>query len=301
MTGIKKEDCMSRLNIALLQIRPGDCTEQNLEIGIRGCRKAKELGADLVLFPEMWSNGYKIHNRPSEEWIQEALPADGAFVKSFQNAAKELEMAIGVTFLERCGSGPKNTLLLFDCHGRQALKYSKIHTCDFDAEKHLTPGGDFYVTDLDTASGTVKIGAMICYDREYPESARILMLKGAEIILVPNACLMEVNRLSQLRGRAFENMVCIATCNYPEGFGDCNGHSTVFDGMAFKEDGDSCDMCILEAPEAEGIYLAELDLSKLRQYREQETLGNAYRHPKKYGELVSERRVYPFIREDYRE
>ena len=71
--------------------------------------------------------------------------------------------------------------------------------------------------------------------------------------------------------------------------------------MAFKEDGDSCDMCILEAPEAEGIYLAELDLSKLRQYREQETLGNAYRHPKKYAELVSERRVYPFIREDYRE
>ena len=48
MTGIKKEDCMSRLNIALLQIRPGDCTEQNLEIGIRGCRKAKELGIPIL-------------------------------------------------------------------------------------------------------------------------------------------------------------------------------------------------------------------------------------------------------------
>ena len=48
---------------------------------------------------------------------------------------------------------------------------------------------------------------MICFDREFPESARILMLKGAEIILVPNACPMEINRISQLRARAFENML----------------------------------------------------------------------------------------------
>ncbi len=52
---------------------------------------------------------------------------------------------------------------------------------------------------------------MICFDREFPESARILMLKGAELILVPNACPMEINRLSQLRGRAFENMIAVAT------------------------------------------------------------------------------------------
>ena len=45
--------------------------------------------------------------------------------------------------------------------------------------------------------GEVKVGAMICYDREFPESARIMMLKGAELILVPNACPMEINRLSR--------------------------------------------------------------------------------------------------------
>ena len=53
---------------------------------------------------------------------------------------------------------------------------------------------------------------LTAYDREFPESARILMLKGAEIILVPNACPMEINRLSQLRARAYENMVAIVTC-----------------------------------------------------------------------------------------
>lgn len=55
---------------------------------------------------------------------------------------------------------------------------------------------------------------MICYDREFPESARILMPKGAELILVPNACFLEHNRISQLRARAFENTVAVAVANY---------------------------------------------------------------------------------------
>jgi len=55
---------------------------------------------------------------------------------------------------------------------------------------------------------------MICYDREFPESARILMLKGAEIILTPNCCELEQSRLGQFRTRAFENMVGVAMANY---------------------------------------------------------------------------------------
>ena len=148
-------------------------------------------------------------------------------------------------------------------------------------ERNLTPGEDFPVTTLDTAQGAVKVGAMICYDREFPESARILMLKGAELILVPNACPMEINRLSQLRGRAYENMTAIATCNYPETVPDCNGGSSVFDGVAYlPELPGSRDTCILQAGGGEGIYIAELDLEQLRSYRKSEVHGNAYRRPK---------------------
>ena len=139
-------------------------------------------------------------------------------------------MAIGVTLLERWPGGPRNTLVLIDRRGKVRLTYAKVHTCDFDVERHLTPGEAFCVAELDTACGPVKVGAMICYDREFPESARILMLQGAELILVPNACPMEINRLSQLRARAYENMVAIATCNYPDTVPDCNGGSSVFDG-----------------------------------------------------------------------
>ena len=128
------------------------------------------------------------------------------------------------------------------------------------------------------------------------------MLKGAELILVPNACPMEINRLSQLRGRAYENMTAIATCNYPGTVPDCNGGSSVFDGIVYLPELEgSRDTCILQAGEKEGIYLAELDLQQLRKYRETEVHGNTYRHPKKYGKLVETRIEKPFVRTDYRE
>lgn len=290
------------LRVALLQIAPEGSLEKNKEKGIEICRKAKQMGADISLFPEMYSNGYNIYGRNPDEWMNEAIEADSDFITAFGKLSKELDMAIGITLLEKYGSNPRNSLVLFDRHGNRCFTYAKVHTCDFDAEANLTPGDEFFVTELDTAIGTVKTGAMICYDREFPESARILMLKGAEIILVPNACPMEINRLSQLRGRAYENMTGIATCNYPSTVPDCNGHSSAFDGVAYLPELEgSRDTCILEADEAEGIYIAEFDMDMIREYRKSEVHGNAYRRPKKYG-LITETAVHePFIREGRRD
>ena len=293
---------MSLLKIALLQISPCGSLKENLDKGVEYCKKAKEMNADIALFPEMWSNGYNIYNRPVEKWKSEAVPSDGEFVNTFGCLAKELGMAIGITLLEKHECAPRNSIVLFDRFGERKFTYAKVHTCDFDVERNLTPGDDFYVTVLDTACGEIKVGAMICYDREFPESARILMLKGAELILVPNACPMEINRLSQLRGRAYENMLAVATCNYPETVPDCNGGSSVFDGVAYLPELDgSRDTCILQADGKEGVYIAELDLERLRNYRESEVHGNAYRHPKKYGLLTDINIDRPFIRNDYRE
>ena len=90
-----------------------------------------------------------------------------------------------------------------------------------------------------------------------------------------------------MRTRAYENKVAIATCNYPKGQPDCNGHSTLFDGVAWLRDEPGVrDMCTLEAPEEEGIYLAEIDMDMLRDYREHEVMGEDYRHPEKYGIMI---------------
>lgn len=291
---------MKSFNVALLQLLPEKSIEGNLKKGLDACRKAKLAGADLALFPEMWSTGYNIPEN-IKELKAISIPEDSEFIRAFQKVAQELEMAVGITFLEAHEPLPRNSLCLFDRFGKKMFTYAKVHTCDFGEECRLNAGDDFYVADLDTGHGVVKIGAMICYDREFPESARILMLKGAEIILVPNACPMEINRLSQLRARAYENMVGIATVNYPRLQPDCNGHSSAFDGIAYRPDGSgSRDTLIIEAGEEEGLYMASFPVDDIRAYRNCEVHGNAYRHPRKYGLLVSEKIEEPFIRKDYR-
>lgn len=275
-----------KVKIALLQLLPGKTPGEQYETGKKACTEAKEKGADIALFPEMWSSGYFIP-QDSAELEALALSEESSFVQGFKELAKKLEMAIGITFLEKNRPKPLNSVILFDRNGEKVLHYSKVHTCDFDAEKVLSSGDDFYVADLDTQSGSLKVGSMICFDREFPESARILMLKGAELILAPNACPMEINRLSALRTRAYENMLAVATCNYPEGQPDCNGHSSLFDGVPWlPEEPGVRDMCVLEAPEEAGVYLAELDLDILRKHRADDVMGNKYRHPDKYGVLL---------------
>jgi len=274
-----------KINIAFLQILSGKSLEENLAIGKKACVTAKEKGADIALFPEMWSDGYYL---PQEKDVIDslAIKKDSDFINEFRELATELQMAIGITFLEVHDTKPLNSVIFFDRQGREILHYSKVQTCAFDLEKVLSGGDDFYVADLDLGRGTVKIGSMICFDREFPESARILMLKGAELILAPNACPMEINRLSALRTRAYENMVAVATCNYPEGHPDCNGHSTLFDGVPWLPDEPGVrDMCVMEAPGEPGVYIATLDLDMLRKHRSNDIMGDKYRRPETYGIL----------------
>jgi N-carbamoylputrescine amidase len=305
---------MSALRIALLQMAAcGSDQEANLAKGELFCRRARAMGADIALFPEMWNVGYTPYagcSRNFEQlgaetraqldaraaWQAQALGQDDPYVLHFRRLARDLEMAIALTYLERWTLAPRDTVALIDRHGDVILTYAKVHTCDFGLDAACTPGDGFHVSTLDTAHGTVNIGAMICYDREFPESARILMLNGAEIILTPNACPLEANRIGQFRARAFENMVGVAMANYaaPQE----HGHSVAFDGMAFDACGTPRDTLLIEAGEREDVYLATFDLDALRAYRGREVWGNAFRRPHRYGRLTSADLEPPFIRID---
>ena len=84
-----------------------------MNIGKTACIKAKDMGADIALFPEMWSDGYYL---PQEEGAVEhlAIEKDSEFIVSFGSLAKELQMAIGITFLEKSEQKPLNSIILFD-------------------------------------------------------------------------------------------------------------------------------------------------------------------------------------------
>ena len=278
-----------RLKIALLQlVSLGRNRDANLQKGDELCRLAASAGADLALFPEMWSIGYQAFDpeRPDDRkaWLSLAVAAEDSFVTHFGDLAQKLGMAIGITYLERRPGAPRNTLALFDRHGKLALSYSKVHLGPWNPPDNACAAGDeFPVCALDTRLGSIRIGVMICFDREFPEAARMLMLNGAELILTPNACDLDDRksgvgdvRIAQFRSRAFENLVAVAMANYAAP--QCDGRS-----VAFDPDG----TLVVQADSTERIVLAEFDLEWLREYRKREAGRDAPRSPEKYAAITS--------------
>ncbi|ACZ43576.1 Nitrilase/cyanide hydratase and apolipoprotein N- acyltransferase [Thermobaculum terrenum ATCC BAA-798] len=319
------------LRVALLQMAScGEDQEGNLRKGEDFCRRAAAMGADLALFPEMWNIGYTFSRPPLPQgqqqvnvmhdvwraprywtagsqdpeealaehirrWQSLAVTEDSPFVRHFRQLAKELDMAIALTYLQAWEPAPRNVVSIIDRRGEILMTYAKVHTCDFGLpEWCTTPGEGFYACDLETREGEVRLGAMICYDREFPESARILMIEGAEVILTPNACDLEEHRLSQFKVRAFENSVAVAMANYAAP--QMNGHSCAYHPVAFDAHGRSQDTTVVLAGEAEGVYLAQFDLDEIREYREREVWNNAFRRPHRYGKLVEQGVEPPFVR-----
>lgn len=272
---------VTQLKVALLQMLPKGANQAaNLEKADQFCREAARLGADIALFPEMFNIGYTpfqgVDRAAIEAWQAQAVGLDSPYVAHFRALAKELDMAIGVTYLQTWEGAPRNALTLVDRHGNTVLTYAKVHTCDFsNFEAATTPGDAFHVAPLDTRHGMVQVGAMICFDREFPESARILMLEGAEVILTPNACLLDDTRLHQFQSRALENSLAVFMTNYPA---PLHGGRSV----AYGPGGE----CLVEANGDEGVFIGAIDLTALRDYRRRTIWGNAFRRPHRYGRLT---------------
>ncbi|HMS64500.1 MAG TPA: carbon-nitrogen hydrolase family protein [Ignavibacteria bacterium] len=279
------------MKIAIAQVNPVNDNQISLRNGIELVKKAKEDNADLILFPEMYNNGYNVE----QSRLDKAVTIDDDYLNEFRNAAQMFNIAIAVTFLEKKKNCYCNSALLIDRNGIDVLHYSKIHICEFDKESVLTPGEEFFVSELSTEHENVKVGFMICFDREFPESARVLMLKGAELILVPNACEIEMNRRAQLKSRAFENSVAIVMANYS---GEIyKGNSMAISPVAFDKNGNSLENVILECKNEEGLFFAEIDPENIREYRRREVWGNAYRKEYAY-KLISEKVVVPDFERD---
>ena len=296
------------LNIALLQLTPTDSIENNMQKGIEFVQEAKKMGADIAVFPEMWNNGYEMlfegdlkdqDNIPLEKinkWNSKAIENDNKFIKGYINLAKQLQIAIALTYLEKSHKKPKNTVIIIDRNGKIILKYSKVHTVDCKMEAYTEPGTEFKTCELDYARGKVKLGTMICFDRDFPESARVLMLQGSEIILVPNACYMSKIRLEQLKVRAYENMVGIVTVNYANHGGKSSAYSPIVRNINKHE----LDSELLVMNDEESIKTVQFNMSEIREYRNRETLGDAYRKPNVYKLLIKNKVQEPFIRKDAR-
>ena len=274
------------IKIAVLQKKSLDRqVEESTKIAISYMKEAKAQGADILLFPECFLTGYKL---PISN--EEALADTDESILHISRAAARLQLGVVITGLTKGEKRPQNSAFVIDKSGNILMKYAKVHTCDFADEACLEPGREFKVCDFEG----VKLGIMICYDREYPESARVLMMKGAELILVPNDCGAMKPRLQALSTRAYENMVGVVMAN-PNG--PNAGNSCAFSPICWDEKGRCVDNVMMLAPELEeGIFYAEYDMEQLRAYRSSEMMGNTFRKTYAYEELMNPQITLPFIR-----
>jgi predicted amidohydrolase len=281
-----------KFTVALLQIAPlGNDQNRNLAKGLQYCREAKVMGADLAVFPELWNIGCAlcpIDAAGRRSWTASAIDQRSEFFQKFVALARELGMSVAVTYLEAHQPKPRNTVSIINDKGEVALNYSKVFVCYFGEDELLkpspniaemgcdlncSPGESFDVCTLTGAEGELRVGAMICADREFPEAATQLMLKGAELIVVPNACTWDDIRTAGLKTRAFENLVGVAMANYP---GVNRGNSQACTCVAWRG-GKAKETVMARAGEREEVLLVNFDVDEIREFRSAESWRMDYR------------------------
>jgi predicted amidohydrolase len=145
---------------------------------------------------------------------------------------------------------------------------------DIGCDVGCSAGESFEVCVLSGTEGHLRVGAMICADREFPEPATQLMRNGAELIIVPNACTWDEVRTAGLKTRAFENLTAVAMANYPKPI--ANGQSQAYTCVPW-EDGRAKEMLIASAGEQEEVLLATIDIDEIRAFRDLESWRMNYR------------------------
>jgi predicted amidohydrolase len=175
----------------------------------RFARKAASQGANVVATPEGFLEGYvgNIKRSPgltAQKYAAAAEELDGPLLKRVADLARELHIFLLLGFAERRDGKIYNSAVTFSPEGAVVLHYSKAHTAD--DEPFNTKGNAFPVAN--THYG--RWGTLICFDRQLPETARILALHGAQFILVPSwGGYGEMNDI-MMRVRAYENGVWLA-------------------------------------------------------------------------------------------
>lgn len=182
---------------------PGE-KEKNYAEFERLAREAAKQGAQIVCTPEGFLEGYCVQSTPLKIYRElcEDIP-DGPCVNKMLALAAELDIHIIAGVAERDDERQYNTAIIISPEGDVVGKHRKVHNAS--DEPHNTPGTTFSAFDLPFA----RVGMMICYDRQMPESARLLAIKGAQIIFTPSSGDFGGINDTMMVTRAWENSVYV--------------------------------------------------------------------------------------------
>lgn len=255
-----------KLKVASIQLNSQDNKEMNVKKALTLIEKAAMDGAKLVVLPEYFN-----FLGDDKEKIKHAESIPGPTSTALMEKAKELGIYIHCGSILEKGDEKRsyNTSLLIDDQGNIVATYRKIHLFDVEIEGRVVAKesdsiipGDQVVTAV-TPFG--KLGFAICYDLRFPELFRSLVLKGAQIIVLPAAFTLYTGIHHWevlLRARAIENQCYVIASGQ---FGSYPPNRTNFGSSMII---DPWGIVVARAPEMECYIMADIDLNRVKESRE---------------------------------
>lgn len=272
---------MDSITVAAIQMQCSTVVEENLKKAEAMVRSAAAMGAQIILLPELFEREYFCQQR-RYDFYDYALPVEeNPAVQMAKRLAAELKVVLPISFYERDGNVLYNTLAWIDADGSLLGIYRKTHIPDdhyYQEKFYFTPGNTGFKV-FDTAYG--RIGAGICWDQWFPETARALAIQGAELIFYPTAIgsepVLECDSMPHWRrcmqGHAGSNLVPVIAANRigTETVEPCEGNggqksALTFYGSSFMTD-ETGEIVESASRDKEEILLHTYDLATARSNR----------------------------------
>ncbi|MBD2842850.1 N-carbamoylputrescine amidase [Erythrobacter rubeus] len=290
---------MSLITVAALQLElQREDESENIAAVAALVEEAAGRGAKLILPPELFSGPYFCREEDEALFALARPTSEHPSVLAMQELAAQHAVAIPTSFFERDGHHYYNTLAMIGPDGEIMGTYRKSHIPDgpgYEEKFYFRPGNDgFKVWDLPgDDSGQVRIGVGICWDQWYPECARVMALKGAEVLLYPTAigsepydAELDTSRMWRraMIGHAVSNCMPVIASNRigaegPAGEQRFYGHSFICDEWG--------DMAEEFGATETGVLVTKLDLARAAKHR----AGMGFfrdRRPQLYGRICED-------------
>jgi len=277
------------VNVALIQMSCSVDVRQNIEKAVALVRQASENGAQIVCLQELFASRYFPQTVDVKNYdLAQPLPDES--VAAMQKIAAAEKLTIIVPVYECAQPGIYfNTAVIVDADGSIAGKFRKVHIPEgpqYLEKYYFTPGNLGYPV---FKTAYARIGVGICWDEWFPEVARILGMKGAEIIFYPSAIGSEPDRPDYSSQAAWETVIkshgianglFIAALNRVGREGDMTFYGGSFISNPFG------DVLARGDNQSDQVVAAELDLHQIREFRD---LFHFYRdrRPETYSELLN--------------
>ena len=272
---------MRKVKTAGVQMRCEKQVQDNIAHAEELVRKAAAEGAQIILLPELFERPYFCQER-RYEYYQYAKPVmENEAVCRFRQVARELSVVLPVSFYERDRNLLFNSVAVLDADGSILGIYRKTHIPDdhYYQEKFYFTPGDTGFRVFETRYGTIGVG--ICWDQWFPETARFMAVKGAELLYYPTAIgsepILSVDSMPHWRrvmqGHAAANLMPVIAANRigTETVEPCpeNGNQKSalrFYGSSFITDGTG-EIAVSMDRDSEGVIASEFDLDELMEER----------------------------------